>query len=58
MREQILQIADADWVAAVDQHGAERPNGHVAELGGLDLADWPKGSRVSFAGSARTPARS
>lgn len=46
VREQILQIADADWVAAVDQHGGERPNGHVAELGGLDLADWPKGSRV------------
>jgi hypothetical protein len=46
MREQILQIADADWVSAVDQDGGERPNGHVAELGGLDLADWPKGSRV------------
>ena len=46
VREQILQIADSDWVAAVDQHGAERSNGHVAELGGLDLADWPKGSRV------------
>ena len=46
MRKQILQIADADWVSAVDQDGGERPNGHVAELGGLDLADWPKGSRV------------
>ena len=46
VREQILQIADGDWVAAVDQHGGERPNGHVAELGGRDLADWPAGSRV------------
>lgn len=46
VREQILQIADADWVAAVDQDGGERRNGQVAEVGGLDLADWPEGSRV------------
>ena len=46
VREQILQIADADWVSAVDQDGAARPNGEVCELTGLDLTDWPDGSRV------------
>jgi hypothetical protein len=45
-REQIVQIPDADWVAAVDQNGAERFNGEVCQLTGLDLADWPARSRV------------
>ncbi len=46
IRAQILKIADQDWVAAVDQDGSERPNGHVCELKGLDLSTWPAGSRV------------
>ncbi len=46
VREQILQTPDADWVTAVDQDGRERPNGQVCELTGLELADWPEGSRV------------
>lgn len=46
VREQILQIADTDWVSAVDHDGAERPNGEVCELTAIDLGDWPPGSRV------------
>ena len=46
VREQILQIADADWVCAVDQDGTHRTNGQVAELTALDLTGWPAGSRV------------
>ncbi len=38
VREQILKIADQDWVAAVAQDGRERPNGQVAEIAGLDLS--------------------
>jgi len=46
IRKQIVQIPDSNWVAAVDQDGSERPNGHVCELKGLDLSGWPAGSRV------------
>ena len=38
---------DDAWVSALDQDGAERANGQVAEITDLlDLAGWPDGSRV------------
>jgi hypothetical protein len=46
VRAAVLQIPDQDWIAAVDQDGSPRTNGQVAELTGLDLGSWPKGSRV------------
>lgn len=46
VRAQILEISDGDWVCAVDQDGTQRTNGQVAELHGLDLKAWPRGSRV------------
>jgi hypothetical protein len=47
VRDAILQIPDDAWVCAIDQDGAERPNGHVAEITDhLDLGGWPTGSRV------------
>jgi hypothetical protein len=47
VRDAILKIPDSAWIPAVDQDGAERPNGHVAEITDLlDLAGWPIGSRV------------
>jgi hypothetical protein len=47
VREAIVQIPDSAWVSAVDQDGAERANGHVAEITAeLDLSGWPAGSRV------------
>ena len=47
VRDAILQISDDAWVCAIDQDGAERPNGHVAEITDhLDLGGWPTGSRV------------
>lgn len=46
VRTAILEIPDRDWAAAIDQDGTRRTNGQVAELTGLDLAAWPKGSRV------------
>ena len=46
VRTAILEIPDQGWVAAVDQDGAQRPNGQVAELCDLDLSGWPVGSRV------------
>jgi hypothetical protein len=47
VRAAILQIADKCWVAAIDQDGRERPNGHVCEITGqLDLSSWPSGTRV------------
>jgi hypothetical protein len=47
VRAAILKIPDGDWVAAIDQDGGARPNGHVAEITDhLDLAGWPQGSRV------------
>lgn len=47
VRGAILEIADGDWVSALDQDGSPRPNGQVAEITGrLDLSTWPAGSRV------------
>jgi DDE family transposase len=47
VREAILEIADEDWVCALDQDGSQRPNGQVAEITEhLDLTGWPTGSRV------------
>src|SRR3954454_2519840 len=47
IRAAILNIPDEDWVAALDQTGAERRNGQVCELTDrLDLTTWPAGSRV------------
>lgn len=47
VRSSILEIADGDWVPALDQDGSPRPNGHVAEITArLDLSTWPAGSRV------------
>jgi hypothetical protein len=47
IRAAILQIPDGAWVTALDQDGAQRPNGQVAEITqALDLTTWPVGSRV------------
>lgn len=47
VRAAILQIPDSAWVSALDQDGAERPNGQVAEITDhLDLSGWPEASRV------------
>jgi hypothetical protein len=47
VREAILQIPDENWICALDQDGAARPNGQVAEITHrLDLIGWPAGSRV------------
>lgn len=46
VRAAILEIADEDWAAAIDQDGGERANGQVAELTDLDVGAWPQGSRV------------
>ena len=47
VRAAILEIADEGWVSTLDQDGAERSNGQVAEVTeDLDLSGWPAGSRV------------
>jgi len=47
VRAAILEIPDSAWVGSLDQDGAERPNGQVAEItDSLDLKTWPAGSRV------------
>jgi len=47
VRAAILEIADEDWVSALDQDGVERPNGQVAEVSDkLELSGWPAASRV------------
>jgi len=47
VRAAILEIPDGAWVCALDQDGAERPNGQVCEITDrLDLTGWPQGSRV------------
>jgi Transposase DDE domain group 1 len=47
VRAAIQVVPEDAWVAALDQDGTERPNGHVAELTGLlDLSSWPDGSRL------------
>ncbi len=47
IRTAIGEIPEHAWVAALDQAGAQRPNGQVGEITDrLDLATWPAGSRV------------
>jgi hypothetical protein len=47
VRAAILDLPEDCWVSALDQDGAERRNGQVAELTeALDLTSWPEGSRV------------
>jgi Transposase DDE domain group 1 len=45
VRQAVLGIADADWVAAVSADGERRERAFVAELE-LDLSGWPAGSRA------------
>ena len=47
VRTAILETADQDWIAALDQDGSERENGQVVEITDrVDLSTWPKGSRL------------
>jgi hypothetical protein len=47
VRASVLEIADDAWVPALDQDGAERKNGEVAEITDrLDLSAWPERSRL------------
>jgi len=47
VRAAIAEIADDDWVGAIDQDGTARPNGQVCEITQqLDLTGWPTRSRV------------
>ena len=47
VRDAIREIADEQWVCALDQDGSERANGQVCEVTDLlDLSSWPDGSRV------------
>ena len=47
VRQAILELPEDAWVSALDQDGAERDNGEVAEITELvDLSSWPKGSRL------------
>jgi len=47
VRAAILDLPEQAWAAALDQDGARRPNGQVAELTeALDLTGWPAGARV------------
>jgi hypothetical protein len=53
VRAAIVEISDQDWVSALDQDGAERPNGQLVEItDSLDLTRWPTGSRVGRVRSA------
>jgi DDE family transposase len=47
VRAAILEIPADAWVPALDQDGAERENGEVAEItDSVDLSSWPEGSRL------------
>ena len=46
VRAAIIDLPEDAWVSALDQDGAQRPNGQVAELCDLDLSARPEGSRV------------
>jgi Transposase DDE domain group 1 len=47
VRTAILELPEEAWVAALDQDGAERENGQVAEItDGVDLSSWPERSRL------------
>jgi hypothetical protein len=54
VRAAITEIADQDWACALDQDGAERPNGQVCEITEqLDLDGWPTGSTCRAGPRAR-----
>jgi len=58
VRDAITEINDTAWIQTLDQAGAERPNGQVAEITDrLDLTSWPAGSRVLGPPRARAPRR-
>jgi DDE family transposase len=47
VRAAIVETVDEAWVAAIDQDGRERPNGHVCEITEqLNLGSWPSDTRV------------
>lgn len=47
VRQAILQLEESAWLRAINQDGAPRENGQVAEITDrLDLASWPEGTRV------------
>ena len=47
VRAAILKLPEDAWIAALASDGSERENGQIAEITtSLDLAAWPKGSRV------------
>ena len=47
IRDQILEIPENAWVAAIDSDGEDRDGACVAELTDqLDLSAWPQGSRL------------
>jgi len=47
VRGAIVDIPDGAWAASLEQDGAERPNGQIAEItDSLDLESWPAGTRV------------
>jgi hypothetical protein len=47
VRDAILELPEAAWVAALDQDGSVRENGEVAEITErVDLSSWPERSRL------------
>jgi hypothetical protein len=47
VRSAILEIPEDAWAPALDQDGAIRKNGEVAEITNMvDLSTWPEGSRL------------
>jgi DDE family transposase len=47
IRDQVLEISENAWVAAIDSNGEDRDGAWVAELTDqLDLNAWPQGSRL------------
>jgi Transposase DDE domain group 1 len=45
-RTEILAVPEKAWRAATKQNGGREDGAWVTELGGLDVAGWPAGSRV------------
>lgn len=46
VRAAVLEMPARAWVPAVRQDGEEREGADVCELTGLDLSDWPEGTRA------------
>ena len=46
VRTAILAVPEEAWRPAIKQNGEAKDGAWVTELGGLDLAGWPAGSRV------------